>query len=69
MSGKEIEQIAMLDRYKKRYLKGRCCGWCDWSLDKCGCGGIHGKCDEGVRIARRDDCLSQYKPRQRSVSE
>lgn len=61
---KEKEQITKLDKYQKKYLSRLCCGLCDHTLDKIGCGAVYAPaCEETVRIERRERALKQYKPR------
>ena len=59
----EREQLSVLDKYQKRYLSRKCCGACDHPLDQVGCGSFYEACDEQVRIDRRNNALSNYKPR------
>lgn len=59
----EAAQLAALDRFERRYLKGRCCALCDQGLDRVGCGSLFEACEEEQRIKRREACLREYKPR------
>ena len=53
-----------MTKNESRYLRRFVCGWCDQPLDRDTCGSIYGpKCSEETRSKRRDDCLSEYKPR------
>lgn len=62
-TSEERDQIARLDKYQKKYLAARCCALCDHGLDRVGCGSFYEACPESARIARREKCLGDYKPR------
>jgi hypothetical protein len=56
--------MADLTKGERRRLSRYACGWCDQPLDRDTCGSIYGpQCSEETRSKRRDDCLSEYKPR------
>lgn len=53
----------MLTKNERRRLGRYACGWCDMPLDHEGCGALYERCSEETRRARRERCLSEYKPR------
>jgi hypothetical protein len=61
-------------RNKKVYLSRRVCGLCEQSLDRIktpkDCCSMFGeRCTQEIIDRRRDDCLSNYKPRKKQDNE
>jgi len=58
------EHLNSLTKGQKRFLRRFGCAWCDHPLSMTGCSVIYGeKCSDEKRIKRREDCLKNYKPR------
>ncbi len=56
-----------LDKYQRRFVSRRICGWCEVGLDHAGCGTFFaaedGVCSQNSRVRRLEKLLATYKPR------
>jgi hypothetical protein len=59
----EVGGLFTFTKLEKRYLSRRVCAWCEMPLDREGCAAIYDECPPEVRLRRRLDCLSHYRPR------
>ncbi len=66
-------EINALDKYQRKFLSRRSCGFCGQLLSRGTCAAIYkeNRCTKETMLTRMNNCLSTYKPRhnRRKVSQ